>query len=157
MDSKKINYEAVLDDLEAEKDGIQAAIDGINKMLERTIGSALKPDSFLGMDLSEGVKILLAISGKPLDTPQLAERLKKYGFKTKAKYLINCINANLTRYSKHTSDILRLPNTKEWALSKWYSDLNISQTLSAKPNGDGTETQNGSSIETDEVNAVLDQ
>lgn len=125
MSDQPINYEAVLADLEAKKNHLEAAIAGIKLILGRdgtvqsgpTGGGGGKPahDAFIGMSIPEAAKKHLTTVRKKLPTQELMTAMEAGGLPP-SKY--NTVYAILSRRENKVGDIINMKG--DWGLAEWY-------------------------------------
>jgi len=154
MADENINYEAVLADLRAKRERLDAAISGIEAMLglggleapseaTASLGTQVNEDSFLGMSMPAAVEKYLRIVKKPQTTPQIAAGLKSGGIVSEAD---NFTNAVYTALKRRDPEIVRVG--KKWMLKEWRPGAR-STTAKKKTNGadDDGDEGNGEAVE----------
>ncbi|HLJ85753.1 MAG TPA: hypothetical protein VKZ53_02965 [Candidatus Angelobacter sp.] len=121
-----INYEAVLADLEARRDQLEAAIAAIRAVAGMgPVGSAasggtqinmptISHDTFFGMSIPEATKKLLGILKRRLSTPEAIKYLTQGGVPEPA---YNTAYAVLRRRQNQIGDIVNVNG--EWSLKEW--------------------------------------
>lgn len=139
----QIDYEAVLADLERERDELDMFIGYIKrKKLGQVEGafnasapgqnrptvvpSAATPtnltsDAFFGLSLVDATKKYLAIAKSPKTSRQICDALLAGGFKTTSKDFNNTVFSVLSREDKQEGVIAKVNNT--WGLAEWYPGL----------------------------------
>lgn len=138
MSVGKIDYKAVLDDLEAQKAALEDAITGIRKMLgqEQAKGGVgrkslspdtrnsdtLETDSFFNMSIPEAAKKYLSIVKKPQSTKKIADALKAGGLISTSQNFPNNVRTILTRVERVSGDVVKVK--KNWGLGEWYKGKN---------------------------------
>ena len=134
----KIDYEAILVDLEAKKAAIETAIAGLKAAMSAfgttegtsfvKLGATLVNPSmhggevpagaFLGKSIPESAKLYLSIAKSKKTTREIADALRKGGMETSSTNFENIVHAGLNRAMKNTGAFLRVG--KAWALPEWY-------------------------------------
>jgi hypothetical protein len=129
-------YDAVLADLRAKRDQIDAAIVAIESvrsgavtapgvtaatgMLDSVVQNGVDgPGALLGMSIADATKKLLAAKRTPLKNPDIAVLFKAGGLVLNSKDWTNTIGAVLTRRSIDVGDIVRV-GRGVWGLKEWY-------------------------------------
>ena len=110
MKHEDIDYDAVLADLEAQRDAIDKAIFGIRVMLKaRRRGIAgsseeaagpIPPDAFSEMTVSAAILKYLSMDRKPRSNSEIAEALKSGGIKTESATFPSTVSTALGRLLK---------------------------------------------------------
>lgn len=129
-----VDYEAVLADLRAKRDKLDAAIAGIETMLGISgngSGSAgAKPngdelpdsvehDTFWRMSVPDATRKFLAMKKRPQSTKEIAAALEKGGVLHSSKDFPNTVGTVLTRIDQRGGDIVKLERGK-FGLAEWY-------------------------------------
>lgn len=121
-------YEAVIADLEAKRDQINATIDMLRALSgagitvisgsvspQRSDEHAIKRDSFFGMTLPEAARKYLAMMKVTKPNPELCDALLLGGFKTSSSNFPEVVRSTLQR----NKDFVKVSG--EWGLAEWYS------------------------------------
>ena len=137
----QIDYEAVLADLESERDELdmfiaylkrkklgQVEVAPISGQGRPTImppapapSNLLTSDAFFGLSLVDATKKYLAITKSPKTSRQICDALLAGGFKTTSKDFNNTVFSVLSREDKQEGVIAKVNNT--WGLAEWYPGL----------------------------------
>ena len=127
-ETNSVDYASVLADLRARRDALDKAIAGIEAIMGQVpggIGPAsgstsddLKDDSFLGMNITDAAKKLLAMKKKALPTNEIAEFLKLGGMVGSDNFA-NSVGVALHREDKNEGDIMKI-GRGTWGLAAWY-------------------------------------
>ncbi len=119
MPSEPINYEAVLADLEAKKQQIEAAIVAIRMIAAQGGGppnsNGSGPSAFLGMSIPDATKKHLTAARQKQSTQEIMRALEAGGLPG-SKY--STVYAVLRRREKVVGDIINMKG--DWALAEWY-------------------------------------
>jgi hypothetical protein len=138
-----IDYEKVLADLESKRDAINAAIDGIKKLIH--VSTQLLPDgtikqgagqlpesqeiasdTFFGMTVADAIEKYLRIMKKPQPVRDIAPALEAGGFVHTSQRFAKTVAGTLDRLSK--GDDAKFAKIKgEWGLVEWYPGLKKSK------------------------------
>ena len=132
MATEPVDYAVVLADLEAKRDALNKAIDGLRSWLRlespRVIESAnhagssntdIPSDAFFNMRIPDAIfKYLSIVKGKQ-SVKQIADALDQGGLKSLAKDAYNNIYTTLMRMSKSPEPIVVRVGA-DWALTEWY-------------------------------------
>ena len=139
-----IDYEAVLEDLRAKRDELNAAIAAIERLSRSgsaspnpsaneegdsgaplagggeepalaTESKTLREDIFFGLSATEAAKKYLTIVKRPVLTQDLVAALKKGGFLTNAKNFYSNLYTSLKRSDEFTN-----LGKGKWGLAEWY-------------------------------------
>ena len=137
-----INYEKVIEDLEAKRatfnTQIDSAIQGIRHVLSavaslgttphvtasgvpgtgQTVPSRLSPDAFFGLGIAEAAIRFLQIVKRQQTTREIADGLEKANYHHTSKNFINTVNTALYRREKDEGDVVKIG--RRWALAEWY-------------------------------------
>lgn len=145
-----INYEAVLEDLRAKRDRLDAAIRGIETILGlQSSGVALpvasgpsapasqevEPDSFFGMSIPDAIRKYLGMKKKPQSTQEIANALDRGGLTHQSENFGNTVGSILHRIDNSGGDIVRV-GRGTWGLATWYPGARRK-----RPNGGKSEPQ----------------
>ena len=128
--SHEVDYATVLEDLEARKATLQAAIDSIKALMgqgaleaitanKSSSGETRNPDdvgpgAFHGMSIAQAAKKYLGIVRTKQSTGDIAAAIRKGGIETVAKNFYS----NLYSILQRDRDFLKLGTM--WALSEWH-------------------------------------
>lgn len=135
-DSPQIDYGAVLADLKAKRDRLDAAIAGIEAMLglhatltssstitaNLTVGNELGPGAFLGMKIVDATVKLLTTRRQALRTDEIVSELKRGGIAFSTDSPINTVGSVLNREFKGGGEIVSV-GRGQWALAEWHPRL----------------------------------
>jgi hypothetical protein len=134
MTQEAIDYSIVLADLEAKRDALTDAIEGIRKMLaiSGVVTSAngvagsqsftlqdIPENAFHGLNIGDAAVKLLTTAKKPLSTKVIAESLERGGFRHTSKAFVNTVNTALYRMYQEDDPIV-VKQGREWGLRTWY-------------------------------------
>src|ERR1700733_6023541 len=137
----KIDYGAILADLEAKKNLLEQAIASFRAALAvgalgggngsssyanfsspsvngSIHGGEVPAGAFLGKSIPEAVKLYLSIAKSKKTTREIADALRKGGMEKTSTNFENIVHAGVNRAMKNTSAFLRVG--KAWALPEWY-------------------------------------
>jgi 2-iminoacetate synthase ThiH len=118
MSDTPINYEAVLADIDARIDKLQATRQGIVELMSTTgttpSGSGRAKD-YLGMSIPEAAKKYLGSQRAKQSTQDVMKALEEGGLPP-SKY--STVYAILRRREKQVGDIINMKG--DWALAEWY-------------------------------------
>ena len=131
-----VNYEAVLADLRAKRDKLDAAIAGIEAMLGiagTTSGNAaisvsatgsisssiVESDSFFGMSIPDAARKLLSMRKRPQTTQEITDALDVGGLTHQSGDFANTVGSVLNRLGKSDGGVVKLGRAK-WGLAAWY-------------------------------------
>jgi hypothetical protein len=134
-DPTNIDYAAVLADLEAKRDKLDAAIAGIRTMLGMPAGATtgattggggnggsteIESDTFFSLSIPEAAKKYLGMRKKPATTPEIMEALKRGG-QTNAgsEGFSNTLGSIMARVYNNGGGIVRV-GRGTWGLAEWY-------------------------------------
>lgn len=164
-----IDYVKVLADLEAKRDALNSAIEGIRKLLnvnaqmlpdgtvqtitpQLTNGEELRSDTFFGLSLRDAIKKYLAIKKKPQSYREIADALEEGGFQHSSKKLSNTVNTTLGRMAEGDEpEVAKIRG--DWGLAEWYPGMRQKKAMSRKEdNGarQGEESSTEDDTDTDE-------
>lgn len=137
MSSENIDYSAVLADLVAKRDDLNAAI----KAVERIVGvtptqsntvatgapsngtvsenTEIRRDTFFQMSIPDAAKKFLAMSKAAKTTQEIAEALERGGMTHASGNFANSVGSVLHRLDHAGGDILRV-GRGTWGLAEWY-------------------------------------
>lgn len=143
-----IDYEKVLADLESKRDALNAAIDGIKKLLyvnaqtlpdgttrnapsQLTNGEELRSDTFFGLTLRDAIKKYLSIKKKPQGYREIADALEAGGFQHSSKKFSNTVNTSLGRMAEgDDAEVVKIRG--DWGLLEWYPGMKQKKAASRK-------------------------
>jgi len=127
-----IDYNAVLADLKAQRDKIDAAIAGIETLLgaralstqpaSNGINNDMGPGAFLGMSIVDATKKLLKARRQQLRTEDILKALQDGGLAFKSENPINTVGSVLNRDWNSGGDIVRVARGV-WGLAEWHPRL----------------------------------
>lgn len=126
-----IDYNAVLADLKAQRDKIDAAIAGIETLLgaraisgqsNTSSGNDLGPGAFLGMSIVEATAKLLRARRQQQRTEDIVKALQDGGIAFASKEPINTVGSVLNRDWNSGGDIVRV-SRGVWGLAEWHPRL----------------------------------
>ena len=130
--SEQIDYEAVLADLRAKRDKLDAAIAGIETMLGvrglagaepgQPAGAELGPGAFLGMTIVDATIKYLRATRKNQRTEDILIALKQGGLAFSSGNPINTVGSVLARNWESKGDIVRVERGV-WGLGEWHPRL----------------------------------
>lgn len=131
MSEEKIDYSAVLADLVAKRDALNAAITAIEQMTGTAASSStttsggkkaapteVRSDTFFGMKFPEAAKAYLAIAKKPQSVKEIADALQRGGITHQSSNFVNTMYTTLKREDDRGGDIIKVG--KSWGLAAWY-------------------------------------
>lgn len=157
-----LDYKAVLDDLRERRQKIDMAIDAIEDIMGHTSGESpvegrrsaptggsgeIRSDAFFQMTLGDAVKKYLGIIKRPRKAAQIAKALEDGGVMSQAKNFYANVSTALRRL-KEAGDVVQIPDTKEWAMARWYptrpkpNNTQHTETAVDEPGSTGGDTQN---------------
>jgi hypothetical protein len=153
MSDEKIDYAAVLADLVAKRDQLNAAIEAIEVMTGQTVtpsGSRVKDeptevrsDSFFGLTFPQAAKKYLAIAKRPQSAKEIAEALNRGGITHQSTNFTNTIYTTLKREDDRGGDIIKVG--KHWGLASWYPGrVRKKKEIAVEDAGEGTEVAENS-------------
>jgi hypothetical protein len=142
MGIEKIDYAAIVADLEAKRAALDNAISSLKTVLisgalgpsegtsyvnlAATIVSGAAPSgeipdgAFHGKSIPEGIRLYLELMRKKQTAREIADGLKKGGMETKSKWFEKIVYATLDRLKK-TREVVKIRS--EWGLPQWYPAL----------------------------------
>lgn len=132
MPNDEFDYHKVLADMEAKRDAMNAAIDGMRLMLGLTSGVqsartltplevTIENGTFFGMSLPDAAGKYLRMTPKVLrTTKEIADALEMGGFETSSKRFFNTVFNALTRYTAPEGTFVKVGG--KWGLLEWYPD-----------------------------------
>ena len=142
MSEENVSYEAVLEDLRAKRDRLDAAIQAIEEMMGLSLEAgtdggaqrverpgSVTEDTFLGMSAPSAAEKYLRIAKKPKTTAEIAKALLDGGIHSTSENFTNTVYTALTRNKK----VIRLGRGK-WSLKEWHPGARVD--AKKKDNGD---------------------
>lgn len=131
MAQNDIDYHKVLADMEAKRDAMNVAIEGMRLMLGLASGSggaALSPitgellienGAFFGMSIQDAAEKYLRMTPRVLRaTKEIADALEEGGFDTSSKRFFNTVYNSLSRYTAPNGPFVKVNG--KWGLLEWY-------------------------------------
>lgn len=158
-----IDYVKVLADLEAKRDALNSAIEGIRKLLnvnaqmlpdgtvqtitpQLTNGEEMRSDSFFGMSLRDAIKKYLAMKKKPKSYRDIADALEEGGFQHASKKFYSTVNTTLGRMAEgDDADVCKIRG--EWGLLEWYPGMKQKKAANRKEDNSARQVEE---LDTDE-------
>jgi hypothetical protein len=138
---QRLDYSAVLADLEAKRADLDRAITSLRRIVELGVivgtaegappllndsasaglhGGEVPVGAFLGKSIPEAAKLCLQIVKRKLTSREVSDYLKKGGIETTAHNFPSLVHSILTRASsKSPAEILKLDRS-HWGLAEWY-------------------------------------
>ena len=120
-------YKAVLADLKAQRERLDAAIEAIEHVLGGGLvatGTVIRGGAFAGMKILEASKEYLSDVKRPQTTKQVSDALEQGGVSHQSKNWSNTVRTTLSRLAeKLDSGLVRLDGG-QWALADWYPGPN---------------------------------
>lgn len=157
MAQDTVDYNVVLADLEAKRDALDDAIEGIRKMLAMsglsvsTNGAAsgtsftlddIPSNAFHGLNIGAAAMKLLDITQKPLSMQAIADALERGGFRHTSKNFVNTVSTAMYRmYQEIDPPVVK--QGREWGLRVWYPGWR-------RPKGKDAEAEAAAAAETNE-------
>lgn len=166
-ESTGIDYAAVLADLEAKRDKLDAAIAGIRTMLglSAAAGSSatassgsnggsteIEADTFFSLSIPDAAKKYLGMRKKPATTPEISEALRRGG-QTNASSdgFGNTLGSVLARVYNGGGGIVRV-GRGTWGLAEWYPNKPRKPSNKTAKNGESQEAGSaGADEDQDEI------
>jgi hypothetical protein len=137
-DTPSVDYNAVLADLRAKRDKLDAAIAGIETMLgirglaEQAQkpegesgnggGNGLGPGAFLGMTIVDAARKFLSVTRRNQRTEEILRALKDGGMVLTSADPINTVGSVLNRNYSQGGEIVRVERGV-WGLAEWHPRL----------------------------------
>lgn len=157
MTTAQPDYEAVLADLKAKRDQIDAAIAAIEAISGIAVGSArpggavaIEGDTFFGMTALEAAIKYLGMVKKVQSPTEIAEALEAGGMTHSSQNLANTLYTTLSRSASHNGPVVKVG--KNWGLAEWYPGLKNKRTRTgADSSGQSDDTDAGAQPEEDDV------
>lgn len=164
MSTEPINYEAVIEDLEAKKAHLEStiaalrAISGLGNLGAPpsgtpggggiSSGGRIASDAFFGKSIPQAAVMHLGAVRKKLSTQSLMEAMEAGGL-PKSKY--NTVYATLRRRENQVGDIINMQG--EWGLAAWYPNHTKAKAAKKGPAsaGDANETTAMEEVAEDEL------
>jgi len=143
-----VNYEAVLADLIARRDQLNAAIEVIRPFANGALPTVsqtqpaarpatVQPDDFFGMTIVEASKKYLAMMKRPQSSPTIAEALNNGGYLFTSDSPVQTVNSLLNRSDKQGGDIVRVGKGM-FGLAEWYPNRPRRRRITEDANGNVT-------------------
>lgn len=145
MSQEPIDYQAVLDDLERQKAGIQNAIDALRQAISGgAVGStgaatsrpvdplSIPSDAFFGLSIGEAAKKYLTIVKRKQTIQEIADALERGGLPHTSTDFASTVRAMINRQAKSDPDLVRVGPGASWGLASWYGNRRPKETP-AKP------------------------
>jgi hypothetical protein len=128
-DDTSIDYQAVLADLKAKREKLDAAITGIETMLglksldggmqsNTNTGPEVGPGAYLGMSIVDATKKYLRAVKQPKRNEDILAALKTGGLLFTSKEPVNTVGSVLNRDWTNGGDIVRV-SRGVWGLAEW--------------------------------------
>ena len=120
------DYTAVLADLKARRDKLDAAIRAIEEIVQGgdvaaapTGGNGeIASDAFFQMTVLDAAKKSLGMAKRPRGATAIAEALEQGGLTHRSKSLASTVYTTLKREDDRGGDVMKVG--KEWGLAEWY-------------------------------------
>lgn len=151
MAQEPTHYDAVIADLEARRDQMNAMIEMLKQMKSSAsvapvagasatpitvMGPDIPHDAFFGMTLPDAAKKYLAIVKRTTPHPALCDALLEGGFKTSAANFREVVRSTLSR----NPDFVKISG--QWGLAEWYGNRgNRKARRAAGQSDDGREAR----------------
>jgi len=130
MSTENADIEAMVATLEAKRDALSKAIDGLKSFLGLSGDGPVLPGgggsggihsgTFYGKTIPEATKQFLGMCNKvPQSIAAISDALQKGGIETKAANFSSMVQTILRRVDNQTGEIMRMPDGN-WALPEWY-------------------------------------
>lgn len=148
-----IDYDKVLADLESKRDALNAAIDGIRKLIhvnsqmlpDGTIKSAaagqlpeaqeIQSDTFFSLSIPDAIEKFLRMMKKPQPVREIADSLERGGFSHTSQRFPKTVATTLNRMAE--ADEPKVVKVKgEWGLTEWYPGRKKGRALSSRRDDD---------------------
>lgn len=150
------DYEAILAELEAEKERIQTAIDVIRTKMGRG-GTASTPSStqfsgtpFHGLGILDAAKKYLEMVKRTQTTAEIAEALEKGGLKHTSTNFKATVNTILSRDGVRKGGGLKRLASGQWGLAEWYPGSKSKRKADQEGEVEGEQTEEESEPTADE-------
>ena len=142
MINKTVDYDAVLVDLEAKRDELDAAISAIKRLVaggaatngaRRTSAAGvvdIRKDDFFGLSAVDAAKKYLHMCKTSQSTKAIAIAIQKGGFHTAAKNVYSNVYTSLSR-GEHFVKV----GKGLWGLKEWYKGRTLPKQGKAEKNG----------------------
>lgn len=149
----EIDYAAVLTDLKAKRDKLDAAITGIETMLgirglvavsqssenaAEVVPTNIGPGAFLGLSIADATKKLLAARRKQMRTEEILNELRAGGMVFSDPTPSNTLGSILNREYSNDAGIVRV-GRGVWGLAEWHPRLRKKALASNGTDADGNE------------------
>ena len=120
------DYTAVLADLKARRDRLDAAIRAIEEIVQGSDVAAaptggngeIASDAFCQMTVLDAAKKYLGMAKRPRGSTAIAEALEQGGLTHRSKALASTVYTTLKREDDRGGDVMKVG--KEWGLAEWY-------------------------------------
>jgi hypothetical protein len=155
MSNEKVDYVALLSDLEAKKAALEASIATLRSAMalgllgqtpegidlsavaatsagpaENAVPTELPHHAFLGMSLPAAIKMYLQAAKKKQTIKEIAAALREHGMESTSDNFEGVVTGSLNRL-KGAGDVLRFKDG--WGLSAWYPAFRSQAASAAKP------------------------
>jgi hypothetical protein len=131
MAQDDVDYDSIIAVMEAQRDSMNAAIEGV-KMMRRLQGGGGQPSqvspsgevriesgTFFGMSIPSATEKYLRMTPKVLrSTKEIADALQQGGFETESARFFNTVYNSLFRYTAPDGNFVKVG--KKWGLAEWY-------------------------------------
>ena len=131
------HYEAVLGDLESQRDELNVAISALRRAMgladaedapnvatgrrQSLRSDQMRPDEFFNMSIIDAAVKYLSIMKKPAPAPNIAQALKAHGLLNESKTFTSTVYSILYRESQRPDGrVVKVANTNHWGLADWY-------------------------------------
>jgi hypothetical protein len=140
MGNEQMDYAAILADLEAKRNALEATIASFRQALalgalgqagdvsmssngsgslSGSVGNEVPAGAFLGKSIPEAAKLYLAVVKKKQTSKEIAEALKRGGMESTSKNFVGIVHAVMARARKANTGIVKLDRSY-WGLADWY-------------------------------------
>jgi hypothetical protein len=142
---QEIDYGAVLADMEAKRDALDAAISNMKRWLgaaapgpssQRQTNGEIASDTFFGMGISDSIKKYLALSKGKRTTNEIVQALEKGGLTHSSKNFRNTVSTTLYREAEKPNGEITKVGEGEWGLVDWYPGLRARRQKTGVRNAD---------------------
>jgi hypothetical protein len=149
MEAPNIDYAAVLADLRAKRDKLNAAIEAIEPLVfsarpappaegagsdtgmgdetsspretKEAFPARVEPDTFFGLSITEAARKYLRMKKRPAATREITDALLEGGYLTNSKVFYSNVFASLRRSPEFVSV------QQKWGLAEWYPGRRLDQ------------------------------
>lgn len=131
MAHEEFDYHKILADMEAKRDAMNAAIEGMRLMLGIGAGSipaqrqsatgelTIENGAFFGMSIPDASEKYMRMTPKILrSTKEISDALEAGGFETNSARFFNTVYNSLSRYEAPDGNFVKVG--KKWGLAEWY-------------------------------------